>query len=104
MFNKLKQFKDLRDQGKQMKAMMDEIVVVGGGANNAVMITVNGSHEVLGVEVKEGQDKATLERGIKEAITEANKKLQQQMLKTMQANGGAMEALKNLGLGGNQNG
>ncbi|MDQ5952348.1 MAG: hypothetical protein QG626_476, partial [Patescibacteria group bacterium] len=65
MFNKLKQFKDMRDQGKQMKAMLDGIVVVGSGANNAVMITMNGSHEVLGVQVQEGADKASLERGIK---------------------------------------
>jgi DNA-binding protein YbaB len=96
MFNKLKQFKDMRDQGKQMKAMLDEIIVVGSGAGNAVMITMNGSHEVLGVEVKDGSDKATLERGIKDAIVDANKKLQQELIKHMQANGGGMEALKNL--------
>ena len=96
MFNKLKQFKDMRDQGKAMKAMLDEIIVVGGGASNAVMITMNGSHEVLGVQVQEGADKATLERGIKEAIGDANKKLQQELIKQMQANGGGMEALKNM--------
>lgn len=96
MFNKLKQFKDMRDQGKQMKAMLDQIIVVGGGASNAVMITMNGSHEVLGVQVQEGADKATLERGIKEAIGDVNHKLQQELIKQMQANGGGMEALKNL--------
>jgi DNA-binding protein YbaB len=96
MFNKLKQFKDMRDQGKQMKAMLDQIIVVGGGASNAVMITMNGSHEVLGVQVEEGKDKATLERGIKEAIADANKKLQQELVKQMQANGGGMEAIKNM--------
>ncbi len=100
MFNKLKQFKEMRDQGKQMKAMMDAIVVVGGGMSNTVMITMNGSHEVLGVEVQEGKDKATLERAIKDAISDANKKLQQEMMKVMQAQGGTMEALKNLGIGG----
>jgi DNA-binding protein YbaB len=96
MFNKLKQIKDMRDQGKQMKAMLDEIIVVGGGANNAVMITMNGSHDVLGVQVQEGADKATLERAIKEAIGDANKKLQQELMKVMQANGGGMEAFKNM--------
>jgi DNA-binding protein YbaB len=96
MFNKLKQFKDMRDQGKQMKAMLDEIVVVGGGVSNTVMITMNGSHEVLGVQVQEGADKATLERAIKEAVGDANKKLQSELMKVMQANGGGMEALKNM--------
>ena len=100
MFNKLKQFKDMRDQGKQMKAMLDGIVVVGSGANNAVMITMNGSHEVLGVQVQEGADKATLERGIKDAIGDVNKKLQQELIKVMQANGGGMDALKNMMGGG----
>ncbi len=96
MFNKLKQFKDMRDQGKQMKAMLDQIIVVGGGASNAVMITMNGSHEVLGVQVEEGKDKTTLERGIKDALTDANKKLQQALVKHMQANGGGIEAIKNM--------
>lgn len=100
MFNKLKQFKEMRDQGKQMKTMLDGIVVVGSGANNAVMITMNGSHEVLGVQVQEGSDKATLERGIKDAILDVNKKLQQELMKVMQANGGGMEAIKNLMGGG----
>jgi DNA-binding protein YbaB len=90
----------MRDQGKQMKAMLDEIVVVGSGANNAVMITMNGSHDVLGVQVQEGSDKATLERAIKEAIGDANKKLQQELVKVMQANGGGMEAIKNMMGGG----
>ena len=96
MFNKLKQFKEMRDQGKHMKAMMDNIVVVGGGVNNTVMITMNGSHEVLGVEVQEGADKATLERAIKDAIDDANKKLQSELMKVMQANGGGMDAIKNM--------
>ncbi|MFZ2681977.1 MAG: YbaB/EbfC family nucleoid-associated protein [Patescibacteria group bacterium] len=96
MFNKLKQFKDMRDQGKQMKAMLDEIVVVGSGANSAVMITMNGSHEILGVEVKEGSDKATLERAIKDAIGDANKQLQQQLIKKMQEKGGGMDAIKSM--------
>ncbi len=102
MFNKLKQFKDMRDQGKQMKAMLDEIMVVGSGAGNKVMLTMNGSHEVVGVQVEEGADKATLERGIKEAITDVNKKLQQELIRKMQENGGGMEALKNMMGGGGQ--
>ncbi len=100
MFNKLKQFKDMRDQGKQMKAMLDEILVVGSGANGTVMITMNGSHEVMGVQVQEGADKATLERGIKDAIGDVNKKLQQELMKKVQENGGGLDALKNMMGGG----
>ena len=90
----------MRDQGKQMKVLLDAIIVVGSGANNAVMITQNGSHEVLGVQVQPGSETATIERGIKEALADANKKLQSELVKVMQANGGGMDAIKNM-LGGN---
>ena len=96
MFNKLKQFKDMRDQGKAMKAMLDEIMVVGGGAGNKVMLTMNGSHEVIAVQIEDGTEKADIERGVKEAIADVNKKLQQELIKKMQENGGGMEALKNM--------
>ncbi len=88
MFNKLKQFKDMRDEGKKMKAMLDEVVIVGSGAGGKVLITMNGSHEVLGVQIEEGLDKARTENGVKEAIGDVNKKLQTELVKKMQAMGG----------------
>lgn len=88
MFQKLKQFKEMRDQSKQMKEMMDQIVVVGAGARNKVMVTLNGSHEVLGVQIEEGLGKSETEAGVKDAFTEANKKLQQELMKKMQSMGG----------------
>lgn len=100
MFQKLKQFKEMRDQGKQMKAMMDEIVIVGSGAGNAVMITMNGSHEVLGVQIEDGAEKARIEQGVKEALADANKKLQQELMKKMQEMGGIgglADMMKNMG-------
>lgn len=101
MFNKLKQFKEMRDEGKKMKAMLDEVVIVGSGAGGKVMITMNGSHEVLGVSIEEGLDKTRTEQGVKEAITDVNKKLQTELMKKMQAMGG-MGALGDMmkGIGG----
>ena len=96
MFNKLKQIKDMRDQAKQMKEMLDQVVVVGSGASGGVMITLNGSHEVMGVQITEGLDKAKLESGVKDAITDANKKLQTELMKKMQEMGGGLDALKGL--------
>lgn len=100
MFQKLKQLKDMRDQGKQMKAMLDNVIVVGAGLSGKVMITVNGSHETLGVQVEEGLSKAEIEKGVKDALTDVNSKLQKELMSKLQEMGGGLEALKNLGLGG----
>ncbi len=101
MFQKLKQFKEMRDEGKKMKAMLDEVIIVGSGAGGKVMITMNGSHEVLGVSIEEGLEKTLAEQGVKEAITDVNKKLQTELMKKMQAMGG-MGALGDMmkGIGG----
>ncbi|MBP9827747.1 YbaB/EbfC family nucleoid-associated protein [Patescibacteria group bacterium] len=100
MFQKLKQLKDMRDQGKQMKAMLDNVIVVGSGLSGKVMITVNGSHETLGVQVEEGLSKADVEKGVKDALTDVNSKLQKELMSKLQEMGGGLDALKNLGLGG----
>ncbi len=96
MFNKLKQFKDMRDQAKQMKAMLDEVVVVGSGAGGGVMITFNGSHEVLGVKITDGLETAKIESGVKDALDDANRKLQSELMKKMQDLGGGLDALKGM--------
>ncbi len=88
MFQKLKQFKEKRDQSKQMKTMLDEIIVVGAASGNKVMITMNGSHEVMGVQIEDGLEKTQIEQGVKDALSDANKKLQQELMKKMQEMGG----------------
>lgn len=97
MFNKIKQIKDMRDQGKQMKAMLDEVIVIGSGAGGKVLITVSGSHETLGVKVDETLEHAKLENGIKDALNDVNTKLQSELMKKMKEMGG-LDAFKNLGL------
>lgn len=88
MFNKLKELKDLRDQGKKMKEMMDDIVVVGGSSGNKVMVTINGSHEVLGVQIDEELDRAKIADHVREAFGDAGKKLQTELMKKMKDMGG----------------
>ncbi|MEK9157224.1 MAG: YbaB/EbfC family nucleoid-associated protein [Patescibacteria group bacterium] len=96
MFNKLKQFKDMRDQAKQMKEMLDEVMIVGSGASGNVLITLNGSHEVLGVQIAEGMETKKIETGVKDALTDANRKLQAELMKKMQDLGGGLDALKGM--------
>ena len=97
MFNKIKQIKDMRDQSKIMKAMLDEVVIVGQGMGGKVMITVNGSHETLGVKIEEDLDRSKIEAGVKDALNDVNSKLQVELMKKMKEMGG-LDAFKNLGL------
>lgn len=88
MFNKLKELKDLRDQGKKMKEMMDEIVVVGGSSGNMVMVTLNGSHEMLGVQIDDALEREKIAAACKDAYADATRKLQTEMMKKMKDMGG----------------
>lgn len=97
MFSKLKQIKDMRDQAKQMKEMLDKIVIVGQSGD--IMVSMNGSHEILSIDIGTTTDKSSIESGLKNAIADAQKKLQGELLKQMQSMEGGLDALKNLGLG-----
>ena len=97
MFNKIKQLKDLRDQGKQMKAMLDEVIIIGRGAGGKAMVTVNGSHEVLGVQIDEALDREKIADAVKDALNDVNKQLQVELMKKMKEMGG-LDMFKNLGL------
>lgn len=88
MFNKLKELKDLRDQSKKMKEMLDQVVVVGGSSGNKVMITMNGSHEMLGVQVDPSLEHAKIADAVKEAYADCSKKLQNELMQKMKEMGG----------------
>ena len=51
MFNKLKQFKDLRDQAKQMKDALAQEEAEGSAEWGKVKIKINGNQEVLSVNI-----------------------------------------------------
>ena len=98
MFNKIKQIKDMRDQGKQMKAMLDEVIVIGSGSGGKVLITVSGSHETLGVKIDDVlNNNRDIEKGVRDALNDVNTKLQSELMKKMKEMGG-LDAFKNLGL------
>lgn len=90
MFNKLKQFKDLRDQAKQMQSALSQESSEGSAAWGKVKITMNGNMEITKLEIDDEmmKNKEKLIDAIKEANKEAMKKIQKVMAKKMQEMGG----------------
>lgn len=86
MFNKLKQFKDLRDKAKQMQsALADESVTI---EKDGVTIVINGNLEIMSLSIQEGLDRARIESAMKDAFNEGVKKVQKLMAQKMQEMGG----------------
>ncbi len=90
VFSKLKQFKDLREQGKQLQnALAGESATVASGG---VGITMDGNFQLTGVAIDEEllnpAKKAKLEEAIKNAHSDALKKMQRIMASKMQEMGG----------------
>jgi Uncharacterised BCR, YbaB family COG0718. len=86
MFNKLKQFKDLKSQAKTMQdALATERVSETRGG---VTITMNGNMEVLSVAIESGLTKEVIEGSVKTCMNETIKKAQRLMAKKLQDMGG----------------
>lgn len=86
MFNKLKQFKDLKSQAKTMQdALATERVTEEKGG---ITITMNGNMEVLSVAIESGMTKEAIEGSVKNCMNETIKKAQRLMAKKLQDMGG----------------
>lgn len=86
MFNKLKQFKDLRDKAKTVQGALAEEKV--SKEKNGVTISLNGNLEILEVSLNENLDKKSQEEAIKSATNDAIKSAQKIMAKKLQEMGG----------------
>ncbi len=92
MFEKLKQFKDLRDKAKHVQSALSTEKVEGSGAWGKVKIDMDGNQNVIAVtvstELLQTGEKSKLESGIKDAVNEAIKKAQRKMMEKMKGMGG----------------
>jgi len=86
MFNKLKQYKDLRSQAKTLQNMMSQQSVTV--EKNGLSVTVNGNFEITSLKILEEKSKEQLERNITESTNEAMKKVQRIVAEKMQSMGG----------------
>ena len=86
MFNKLKQYKDLRNQAKTLQNMMAQESVTL--ERNGVKIIVNGNFEITELKINEELSKDKLESTIKEIVNDAIRKVQRIVAEKMQSMGG----------------
>lgn len=98
MFNKLKQFKDLRSQAKQIQNQMEEEVLEV--SKDGITIKINGANEILDMQIEDKllQDKDRLIKIIKNTFKEAMRDMQKRMAKKMMGSNINFDALKKLGL------
>jgi DNA-binding protein YbaB len=98
MFNKLKQFKDLRSKAKELQnALKEEKVEVEKGG---ILIIMDGNQEVVSYSIKDpsilkSENKNEIESKFKEVTNTAIEKTKKVMAQKMQSMGG----LDQLGLG-----
>lgn len=91
MLGKLKQFKDLRDQGKKLQDLIGNESVTVDKFGGKVVLTMNGNLSITGLAIDPSvltpDNKQKLEEAIKEAHTDAFKKMQRTIAMKMQQSG-----------------
>ncbi len=85
MFNKLKQFKDLRSQAKEMQNALAQETVHVDGAHGKINMIIDGNQQVNALEIDADlirpEKKAELEKQLKDTFNSAVKKAQMAMAK-----------------------
>lgn len=78
MFNKLKQFQDLRSRAKQIQTTLEKESVEGSAGWGKVKIAMNGNQRVTSVVLSNEAmgDKDSLQNLVKDACNDAAEKLQ----------------------------
>ncbi len=90
MFNKLKQFKDLKDKAKLIQDMLSQESAEGESGWGKVKITMNGNQQVIDVAIDPSvmDNKEKLQALVKDAVNDAVKKVQTVMAKKLKETGG----------------
>ncbi len=103
MFNKLKQFKDMRGQAKQMQNVLSEESVTVKAAGDKVVLTMDGNMTLTGLaiddELMSPDKKNKLIEALKDAHKDALKKIQRVMAMKMKEMGGLPDIFGGSGAG-----
>lgn len=102
MFEKLKQYKDLRHQAKQVQNQLSQETVHAQALSGQLAIVMDGNQKVLSVNVDESllnaDKKKRLEDGIKDLFDNAHSDLQKVMMKKMKQGDLKMPDMSKLGM------
>ena len=109
MFNKLKQFKDIKDKAKMLQGMLANERATGAGGWGKVKITFDGNQHATEVLIDPSllNDKANLEKAVKEAINDGVTNIQKILTSKMKDMGGldlAKDIQDMMGSGGGDQG
>lgn len=89
MFQKLKQYKDLRSTAKQAQNVLGGITVHGKSSSGKVAVVIDGNQDILSLDIDDSilspNHKEDIQKGVKEALKDATKKLQREMLMKMKS-------------------
>lgn len=92
MFSKLKQFKDIRQQAKELQSKLAEETVTVKAAGEKVVMTLDGNMKMVGLaiddELLSPAKKEQLQQAIKDAHEDASKKMQRVMAMKLKEMGG----------------
>lgn len=92
MFNKLKQFQDIRSQAKKIQNELEKETVTVNAASNSVVLTMDGNLKMTGLAIDDEmlapEKKDKLIDAIKSAHADALKKMQRTMAMKMKEMGG----------------
>lgn len=92
MFSKLKQYKDIRDQGKKLQEVLGGESATANNFGSTVTLTMNGNLQMTEVKISPEllapDKKEKLESAIKEVHNDVLKKVQRIMAGKMQEMGG----------------
>ncbi|HNU81242.1 MAG TPA: YbaB/EbfC family nucleoid-associated protein [Candidatus Paceibacterota bacterium] len=86
MFNKLKQFKDLRSQAKTMQSALAQESVTE--EKNGVKLTLNGNMEIIELTLNPELNTENQANAVKSCFNDAIKRTQRLMAKKLQDMGG----------------
>ncbi len=100
MFQKLKQYKDLRDTAKEAQSVLEKETVHADAVGGKIGVVMDGNQKIISIDIDESllspENKEKIEKGIKEAIENAMKKLQRVMLQKIKSGELQMPDMSNL--------
>lgn len=89
MLSKLKQFKDLREQAKQVQSTLSHETVHASAAGDKINVVMDGNQKILSLDIDVSlltpESKEKVQKGVIECLESAQKKIQKIMTKKLQS-------------------